>query len=155
MRRVLKLIASPTPELLDRIMLAVAQNELWEKRRQQPVEILKEHHKNGARIIIISAAYQPAVQKFAGLIGEERTIGIGTAIRIENDKVCLAEQITSRENKLKKLKDQIGAEQVDLALGDTFADIPLLEDAKEAIAVYPDQKLLAAARQNNWQVISS
>lgn len=153
MRRVLNLIDSPTPELVDEIMLSVARDELWKKRREEAVDVLKAYHKSGATIILISAAYEPAVQKFAGLIGKERTIGIGTPISLVDGTVRLAGIITSRDQKLRRLKEQIGDTPVDLALGDTFADIPLLEGAKKAIAVYPDKTLRKTAVERNWQII--
>lgn len=154
MRRVLMLIDSPTPELLDKIMLSVARDEFWKKRRQIPIDLLQEYHHNGAEIVIISATYEPAVQKFAGLIGEERTSGIGTPISIIDGTVVLADKITTRKEKINRLESWMGSGQIDVALGDTFADIPFMELAKKAIAVYPDRKLLTTALERNWQIIN-
>jgi phosphoserine phosphatase len=155
MQRALELVAVPSPSVIDQLMLAVARDELWEKRRVEPVRLLQQYHQAGAEIILISAAYQPSVQYFASLIGKERTSGIGTPINIRDGRVELAGKLNSREEKLHRLKTQIGEDQIDVALGDTFADIPILEQAKTAIAVHPDQMLLQVARERNWQVIGN
>jgi phosphoserine phosphatase len=153
MRRVLKLVAKPNYEILDMIMDSVVEDELWPKKRGKAVEILKEYHQAGATIVIISAAYEPAVQKFAAKIGSENTHGIGTAIKLNDSGLDLAKRLTTREVKLEKLRALIGDQQIDVALGDTFADIPLLEEAADAIAVFPDKILRKTALDRGWKII--
>ena len=153
MRRSLELITDPTQEILDQVMESVVEEELWLKKIEKSVDLLKNYHKSGAKIIIISAAYEPAVQKFAAKIGTENTLGIGTPVMFTGSGLELAKTLTSREVKLEKLRAAIGNEQVDLALGDTFADIPLLETALEAIAVYPDKILRQTALERGWKIL--
>lgn len=153
MRRVLKLVAGPTQEILDQIMESVVEDELWPKKREEAVKLLKEYYQDGARIIIISAAYEPAVQKFANRIGLENTSGVGTPIAITDDALELDQKLTSRDVKLERLRAVIGDQQIDVALGDTFADIPLLENAVEAIAVSPDKSLRKTALERGWTII--
>jgi len=114
---------------------------------------LKDYHQRGAKIILISAAYEPAVQKFAAKIGAENTYGIGTPVIMTDSGIELAKKLTSREVKLERLRAMIGTQQIDIALGDTFADIPLLEDAAESIAVYPDKTLRQMALERGWKII--
>jgi phosphoserine phosphatase len=153
MRRVLKLISGPTPEILDLVMDSVVDDELWLKKREKAVHLLKNYHQQGAKIIIISAAYEPAVQKFAVKIGEVNTAGIGTPVTLTENGLKLAKTLTSREVKLDKLRNLIGTQQIDVALGDTFADIPLLEEALEPIAVFPDKILRETAIERGWKII--
>ncbi len=155
MRRVLDLVDASAPETLDQVMQAVARDELWKKRRQEPIEVLRNYLQSGAEIILISATYQPAVQQFAELIGSEKTRGIGTPVTVQNGRIRLAENITSREQKLIRLKETIGDTSIQVALGDTFADIPLLEQAETAIAVYPDKILRETALSRNWRIIEN
>lgn len=129
------------------------EDELWRKKRDKAVALLNEYHVAGARIIIISAAFEPAVQKFAAKIGVDNTQGIGTQVTLTDSGLELAKTLTSREVKLEKLRAAIGTEQIDIALGDTFADIPLLEDAVEPIAVYPDKTLRKTALERGWKII--
>jgi len=153
MRRVLRLISDPTQEVLNQVMDSVVDEELWLKQRTEAVDLLKDYHQRGAKIIIISAAYEPAVQKFAALIGKENSFGIGTPVELTDSGIELAKMLTSREIKLEKLRDMIGNQQIDVALGDTFADIPLLEEAVEPIAVYPDNTLRQTALERGWKII--
>ena len=153
MRRVLELIPGSSPEIVDAVMTYVVDEELWKKRRQKPVSLLEEYHHSGAEIIIISAAFEPAVQKFALKIGHERVIGLGTEVMQSGDGLLLSETLTSREIKLEKIRAVIGSAQIDVALGDTFADIPLLENAILPIAVYPDKKLHEMAVKKGWKII--
>ena len=153
MRRSLKLISKPNQEILDRVMDSVVDGELWVKKRDKAVKLLKNYHQNGAKIIIISAAYEPAVKKFAAMIGSENTHGIGTPVTLTDSGLVLAKTLTSREVKLERLRSLIGNQQIDVALGDTFADIPLLEEATKAIAVFPDKTLRQTAIERNWEII--
>lgn len=153
MRRVLSLIAEPDYDILDRIMESVVDDELWLKKREKAVAILEEYHQNGARIIIISAAYEPAVQKFAARIGGRNTLGIGTPVHLTEAGLELAEVLNSREVKLERLREMIGDQQIDVALGDTFADIPLLEEAVEPVAVFPDRLLRDTAVKRGWMIV--
>ena len=153
MRRVLKLISKPNQEILDLIMDSVVDDELWVKKRDKAVKLLKNYHQNGAKIIIISAAYEPAVKKFAAKIGPENTHGIGTPVTLTDSGLVLAKTLTSREVKLERLRALIGDKRIDVALGDTFADIPLLEEAAKAIAVFPDKTLRQTAIERNWKII--
>ena len=153
MRRVLTLISKPNQEILDLVMDSVVDDELWLKKRDKVVELLQNYHQNGAEIIIISAAYEPAVQKFATKIGSENTHGIGTPVALTGSGLVLAKTLTSREVKLERLRALIGDKQIDVGLGDTFADIPLLEEAKKAIAVFPDKTLRQTAINRDWAII--
>ncbi|MCK5795479.1 MAG: haloacid dehalogenase-like hydrolase [Anaerolineales bacterium] len=153
MRRVLKLISEPTQEVLNHVMDSVVDDELWLKKRTEAVELLKDYHQRGAKIILISAAYEPAVQKFAAKIGAENTYGIGTPVVLTDSGIELAKILTSREVKLERLRAMIGTQQIDVALGDTFADIPLLDEAAEPIAVFPDKTLKQTALERGWKII--
>ncbi len=153
MRRVLTLISKPNQEILDLVMDSVVDDELWLKKRDKVVELLQNYHQNGAEIIIISAAYEPAVQKFAARIGVDNTQGIGTPLTLTSSGLELAKTLTSREVKLEKLRALIGSQPIDVALGDTFADIPLLEEAVEPIAVFPDKTLRQTAIERDWRII--
>lgn len=154
MRKVLTLINNPDQPLLEEIMAYIVESELWPKRRKEAVSLLLDYHKSGAEIIIISAAFEPAVNYFAHKIGLDRTRGIGTSLEFTTGGVELASKLTSREIKLEKLRSVIGDQQIDVALGDTFTDIPLLEQAVKPIAVFPDQILQKTALDRGWQIIN-
>lgn len=153
MRKVLDLIHSPDEELVNSIMSYIVESELWPKRRERPVSLLKEYHNLGAEIILVSAAYEPAVLEFAKKIGDERITAIGTQVYLTQGRISLAETLTTREKKLEKVKNIIGSNTLEIALGDTFADIPLLEQARQPIAVFPDRELRKTAKNRGWQIL--
>jgi len=153
MAKVLGFIQSPDPDLLDAVMTFVVEDELWPKRRDEPVSLLRKMHQEGAEIWILSAAYQPAVAKFAGKIAPQRTHAIGTPIQITSAGVEFSGPLNSREKKISSFSTAIGPQPLAVALGDTFADIPFLQSAEQAIAVYPDRQLKQMALKNDWQII--
>jgi phosphoserine phosphatase len=153
LREVLALIQFPDENILDSIMKYVVESELWPKRRKDVVALLQDYHTKGAEIIIISAAYEPAVKIFAQLIGNDRVTGIGTPVRLTENGLTLAEKLTVRELKLKRIYESIGSRQLDIALGDTSGDIPMLEKSREPIAVYPDKKLRSVAESRSWKIL--
>jgi phosphoserine phosphatase len=153
MSRVLGLVDSPNPQMLDAIMEYVVETELWPKRRVEPISLLQEYLQNGANLYIISAAYQPAVDIFARKISPERSVGIGTGVILSDGCLNLADQLNSRDRKISNLLAAIGSSPIEIALGDTFADIPLLEQAVKAIAVHPDRRLKNTAKERDWQII--
>jgi phosphoserine phosphatase len=153
LREVISLILYPDQNILNTIMGYVVENELWPKRRRKVVSFLQENHSAGAEIIIVSAAYEPAVEIFAQKIGKERITGIGTPVFLTENGFTLAESLTVRELKLKRIHDLIGSNQLDMALGDTASDIPLMEQSREPIAVFPDKELRLVAESRSWKVI--
>jgi len=153
LREVISLVQSPDQDILNSIMEYVVESELWPKRRVNVVELLQEYHQQESEIIIVSAAYEPAVEVFAKRIAKDRTFGIGTPVILSENGLTLAENLTVRDQKLKRIRDLIGPRQLDVAMGDTASDIPLLEQSNEPIAVYPDQKLRTVAESRAWKII--
>jgi phosphoserine phosphatase len=153
MRDVLDLIHFPDQEMIKSIMSFVVESELWPKRRENVVSLLKEYHNEGAEIILVSAAFEPAVIEFAKRIGSERITAIGTPVFLTENGISLAEKLTTREKKLEKVLKIIGSNILDVALGDTFADIPLLEQSRHPIAVFPDRELRKTAEKRGWQIV--
>lgn len=153
MSEVLSLVQNPDPKLLDELMDFVVEDELWPKRKSEPIALLREALNKGADLYVISAAYQPAVDKFSQKIAHEHAYGIGTAVIITAEGLRLAGPFISRERKLTSLLEVIGSRPINTALGDTFADIPLLENAQNAIVVNPDRKLQIKARELGWPII--
>jgi len=153
MSAVLSFVREPDTQVLERLMDFVVERELWPARREKPISLLRKLHKEGGEIYLISAAYHPAVERFARYIAPERVYGIGTQVLLTEEGLCLSESFISRKKKLEALLEKIGSRELDVALGDTFADIPLLERAGKAIAVHPDKRLESRAKEENWEII--
>jgi phosphoserine phosphatase len=145
----LPLIHKPTLESLEQMGEWSVEYELWPKRRQEVIDRLASHVKDGAQVAIASSVYEPIVRAFADRIGVR---GIGTPLGITDGRVHFAESLVADEHKVEKVLSQLGVEKVDVAYGDTWADIPLLEHADRPVAVYPDQVLKAAAEERGWEI---
>ena len=153
LRGVLNLISSPTPEKLIEIMRFIVEDELWPKRRPEVIELLKNFHQQGAEIFLVSAAFEPAVALFGEKIVPSDIFGIGTPIFLEDDKLSLADELTVREKKMDLLRSRLGSRSLDYALGDSIADLPMLEASRNPIAVAPDHQLRAQAMERGWRIL--
>ncbi len=153
LRGVLSLISSPTPEKLTEIMTFIVEDELWPKRRLEAIELLRDFHQHGAEIILVSAAFEPAVAIFGEKIVPGDVSGIGTPIFLKDGKLFLADELTVGEKKMDLLSSMLGSRNLDYALGDTIADLPMLEASHNPIAVAPDHQLRAHALERGWKIL--
>ena len=153
LRGVLNLITSPTPEKIHQVMNFIVEDELWPKRRQNAIELLRNYHHRGAEIILVSAAYEPAVVLFGERIVSKNISGIGTPIYIKDKQLFLANELTVREKKMDLLRSKLGSRGLDYALGDTIADLPMLLASRVPIAVAPDRQLRNHALEQGWKII--
>jgi HAD superfamily phosphoserine phosphatase-like hydrolase len=153
LRKSLNMISSPTPERLDQAMAFIVENELWPKRKHEAVNFLKELHDQGAEIILVSAAFEPAVDHFGKKISLNNVTGMGTPVIFQDGKLSLADKLTIRERKRERLREKLGTRKLDYALGDSIADLPMLEAARNTVAVTPDKQLRKIALERDWRII--
>lgn len=153
LRGALSLILSPTPEKLTEIMRFILEDELWPKRRPEAIALLRNFHQQGAEIILVSAAFEPAVAIFGEKIAPGGISGVGTPIFIKDGKLLLADELTVGEKKMDLLSSKLGSRNLDYALGDTITDLPMLEVSRNPIAVIPDHQLRAHALEQGWKIL--
>jgi phosphoserine phosphatase len=127
------------------------EHNLWLKKRESVIARLQEHVKQGAQVYLASSVVEPIAEAFARRIGVQ---AIGSPVEIEGGKVRLVDGLVSSERKIQEVLRRLGVEQVDYAYGDTFMDIPLLENAVHAVAVYPERRLLEEAKVNGWEILN-
>jgi phosphoserine phosphatase len=130
----------------------VVEHDFWRKRRPEVVARLIEHRERGARVVIASSVVEPFIRPFAARIGAE---AIGTPVEISGGRVRMVGELMASEKKIEQVLSRLGVARVDVAYGDTFMDIPLLEHADRPVAVYPDKKLQAVALERGWEVLGS
>jgi len=128
----------------------VVEHNLWKKRRDDVVSRLLDHRESGAQVYIASSVFEPFIEPFAEHIGAQV---IGTPVEIVNGRVRMAGDLVADEKKIEKVLSRLGVDRVDVAYGDTWMDIPLLEHADHPVAVYPDEKLKAVAKERNWEIM--
>lgn len=152
MRTALNLVKNPTEHTISEITNWTLEEELWPGRRKDVLERLSEHRRRGAQVTIASSAYEPAVRAFADRIGVQ---AIGSPIELIDGRIQFATRVVARENKIERVLGFLGVSRIDVAYGDTEADIPLLENADSPVAVYPDKILRSTAIQRGWEIIDA
>jgi phosphoserine phosphatase len=146
----LSLIKDATPQKFDEVSEWMVEVDLWKKRREDVIDILKGHAGNGAQVHIASSVHQPGVEAFARRIGAQ---AIGTPVEFANGRVRIVGGLVADEKKIEQVLSRLGVERVDYAYGDTALDIPLLEHADHPVAVYPEEKLRVIAKERGWKII--
>ena len=138
-----------TPELFEEVIAYTMETQLWAKRRLDMIERISEHVQQGDEVYIATGMWQPTVAHFATHIGAK---GLGTEIKFKNGQMTLAEPIAHGQNKAEKIRKRLDVEHIDVAYGDTSADIPMLEMARHPVAVYPDDILKSVAQERGWEI---
>jgi phosphoserine phosphatase len=146
----LKMVRDASPEKMRRIGEWVVENNLWKKRRENVVARLADHKSKMAQVYIASSVVEPLIEPFARRMGVEM---IGTPVEYGNSQVRVAGTLVAQERKIEQVLNRLGVSRVDVAYGDTFQDIPLLEHADHPVAVYPDEKLKTIALERGWEIL--
>ena len=132
----------------------VVEEELWPARREPLLRALAEAREAGARVVIVSGAFAPILDRFAERAGVE---GIGTPLEIVRGVATgrLTGPVNTGPWKVDRLARRIGTAPLRRAYGDSAADLPLLAAAAEAVPVTPDGTLARIARERGWQVLDA
>jgi len=146
----LSMIKDATPQKFDEVAEWIVEADLWKKRRDDVIQRLNDHAENGAQLYIASSVHEPGVMAFAQRIGAQ---AIGTPVEFSNGRVRIAGGLVADDKKLEQVLARVGTDRIDFAYGDTALDIPLLEHAEHPVAVYPDEKLRAIAKERGWKIV--
>jgi len=133
----------------------VVDHVMWPQRRADVLAELQHLRAEGHRAILTSGAYQPIAQAFARRAG--LSDAIGTPLQFSAGKATghIEGALNNKDVKAERLRAYLGTEALDIAYGDTSADIPMLQMCRAPIAVYPDKELRAAAIKNGWRILES
>ncbi|HEX2994841.1 MAG TPA: HAD-IB family phosphatase [Anaerolineales bacterium] len=148
----LKLVKGATPEKMKVVGAWAVEHNLWKKRREDVLARLANHKSQGAKVYIASSVFEPLIEPFAQRIGAET---IGTPVEYSDGKVRLHGELAAQERKIEQVLSRLSVDRLDFAYGDTEQDIPLLERADHPVAVYPNEKLKAAATARGWEIFGS
>ncbi|MGD8402493.1 MAG: haloacid dehalogenase-like hydrolase [Anaerolineales bacterium] len=146
----LSMIRDATPQKFDEVAAWIVEADLWKKRRDNVIQRLNDHARDGAQVYIASSVHEPGVSAFARRIGAQ---AIGTPVEFVNGRVRIVGGLVADDRKLEQVLTRLGGDRVDFAYGDTALDVPLLEHAEHPVAVYPDEKLRAAAKERGWEIM--
>lgn len=132
----------------------VARHELWPQRREDVLSELRTGLEAGVRVLLASGTYQPVLEAFARLI-DPQVAALGTPLDCSGG-VCPprpAGAVNVGPVKARRVRELLRGLAPVRAYGDTAADLPLLELAEEAVAVYPDRALRAEALRRGWRLL--
>jgi len=137
--------------LCDEYLLPTLKNEV--------VERLKEHQKNGFLTILASGSFQELLEVVSDRLNFD--FAIGTELEVAKDKFSgrIIPPLCFNIGKSEKIKNFLEKKNIKIdfkesfAYSDGFFDLPMLKLVGNPVAVDPDKKLLEFAKNKNWQII--
>jgi HAD superfamily hydrolase (TIGR01490 family) len=124
-------------------------------------ELVRRHQSSGDLCAIITATNSFVTRPIAREFGVEHLIATEPEARGGRFTGKVAGIPCFREGKVKRLDEWLGERRARLAdfsesslYSDSHNDLPLLERVSRPVAVDPDAKLAAVARERDWPVIS-
>jgi len=121
--------------------------------------ILQDHKQRGHSVVLVSTMFQP----FLEVIGRRLNVDLNIGTELEKTGPYYTGQASSpicfnehRASLLRKHLGEIGLEvemSGSYAYGDTIWDKPVLQMVGNPVAVYPDPRLRAHAREQGWRII--
>jgi HAD superfamily phosphoserine phosphatase-like hydrolase len=121
--------------------------------------ILQDHKQRGHGIVLVSTMFQP----FLEVTGRRLDVDLNIGTELEKTGPYYSGQTSSpicfnehRASLLRKRVGEIGLEietSGSYAYGDTIWDKPVLQMVGNPVAVYPDSRLRAHARERGWKII--
>jgi len=130
-------------------------------QRADTFKRLRDHQAQGHKIIIVSGMLMPAAEIFKDHLGADGAIG--TQPEFKNGKYTgkTIPPLISGTTKATKVRELIQARGWDVdwaasyAYGDSFTDNHMMNLVGNPVAVYPDAKLYALAKEKNWEVLGT
>ncbi|MEX1198035.1 MAG: HAD family hydrolase [Pseudohongiellaceae bacterium] len=158
-------IAGLNPEHLNTLHDAFMERFIHPLRLPKAMELLDSHRQSGDKCLIITATNRFITDPIARWLGVEELIAteLETVDGIYTGKMlgtpCFQQgKVTRLREWLESHHRQSGAEMLTLDnsvfYSDSFNDLPLLEQAGEAVAVDPDDRLRDIATRRGWRVLS-
>jgi HAD superfamily hydrolase (TIGR01490 family) len=121
---------------------------------------LKSHQDRGHRVILLSGTPTPMLAAIGRLLGVPDVVG--TPIVVNNGRYTGRSErpVCQGRDKVLRLGEYLSnTEREDLgksyAYADSFGDRFILQVAGHPVAVDPDQKLLALAKQHKWEIFKT
>jgi len=148
-----------TAEEANEIMAGFYCEELRQRLRPKALETIGRHKEAGDKIVLVSASFLPILREVTKDV--EADWFICTQMEVENGHYTsnIAHPPPEGEQKLIQLAAWADVEytktgwELSAAYGDHYSDEPLLEAAKQAVAVNPDSGLEKAAKRQGWQIV--
>ena len=127
--------------------------------RPDVLEMLNHHRSQGHAAVLVFGTFQEVLDHVASRLGVSYTVGTCLEKRDGHYTGGVQGPFCFGEAKARLLLDFLNNSglEVDMtasyAYGDRMYDIPFLELVGNPVAVCPDERLLAHARERGWQVV--
>ena len=124
----------------------------------QAHDLIDRHRHAGDTLIIITATNTVVTRPIADLLGIEALLGCEAELKNGHYTGGIIGTPSFQEGKVSRLDDWLVENKISMAgacfYSDSHNDLPLLERVDKPIAVDPDDKLAAIAKQRSWPIIS-
>lgn len=128
--------------------------------REDMVEKLRQHQAQGHTVYLVSGTMEPLLGRIAQGLGLAAASAIGTRVEVRNGRYTgrAIEPTCMGQGKAERLKLFLAEHsEIDLAqsfaYADSVTDLSVLEMVGHPTAVYPDEELVAIARERGWPVM--
>lgn len=127
--------------------------------RRDVVARLRDHQSRGHVVLLVSGQLQPSLETFGKHYNVEGMVG--TKIELKNGRYTgrIIPPVITGADKDRYAREYFSSKDIDVdwdasyAYADSITDTGLLNMVGHPVAVYPDAKLFALARSQNWELI--
>lgn len=157
-RGLARLLAGWPQKHVARMAEWIAGDYLTSMYRADVIDVLKHHRDEGHPVVLVSTMFPIVLEQIGNVVGAGAVVG--TQLEVINS--TLTGRIVGLScvgpRKLDFARAYLAEHHPDIpisacaAYADSWSDVPLLEAAATACAVYPDEKLREAACQRGWRV---
>jgi HAD superfamily hydrolase (TIGR01490 family) len=148
-----------TVEDANRAFIWIMDNYFRPLLRPDVVAILKEHQKQGHKVMLLSGMFMQFLELVGHRLGADYIIGTKLEIVDGVYSGRIIKPLCFSENKTKYLKEFIAQKNLDVDLGRSYAyadgiyDAPVLRMVGNPVATYPDKELYHLALHNHWMIM--
>lgn len=124
---------------------------------EQVINRLAKHQRDGYFVLLVSGAYTPFLKAVTSHLTFDRIIG--TDIPLNGEKLAMDQPLLHIQGirKNERIYQALHEDTIDwnnsFAYGDSISDLPVLEQVGHPVAVRPDEKLTAIAKQRKWEIL--
>lgn len=153
-----KFLSENDPARLDELHRQFMQEDVLPNISAASRTLVRQHQDKGHTLVVITATNRFVTAPIVHELGIDHLLAI--EIKMENGRYTreIEGVPTLREGKVTRLHSWLENRSETLEgsyfYSDSHNDLPLLEIVDNPVAVDPDEKLLATAQSNGWQIIS-
>jgi len=130
-------------------------------QRDDVIKRLKEHQAKGHKVIVVSGMLMECAELFKEHLGLEAVIGTQSEFKNGKHTGQTIPPAISGRAKVEKIRELVKSRGWDVdwasshAYGDSITDSHMMKLVGNPVAVYPDSKLSAMAKEKNWEILGT